>query len=64
MTATIRTTNGESFEYNEAYQIKESDGKYVVYDRFLSVLGVHRIEEVEQILTVPPTEPLKSDNDV
>lgn len=57
MTATIRTKNGEIFEYTEALKIEQGDGKYVVYDKFESVLGVYLIDDIEQISTVPPTEP-------
>jgi hypothetical protein len=55
MTATIRTRKDEVFEYLEAHEIKEADGKYVVYDKFSSVLGVYLCEDVVEISTVPPT---------
>ncbi|WP_223503771.1 hypothetical protein [Pseudomonas sp. BF-R-24] len=53
MPATFKNYDEQYFIYENATEVKEKGGQYVVYDAFGSVLGVHLIDSIEQFTTDP-----------
>lgn len=60
MPVMIKNTDDQYFTYEEAKEVKESGGKYVIYDAHGSVLGVHPISSVEELTTEPLGQPPKA----
>lgn len=54
MPAWFRDTQGKVWQYENAREIKEKHGKYLVTDPNGNLLGAHPIGEIEEFSTVTP----------
>lgn len=54
MAAVLKDYDDNYYTYENAKEVKERNGQYVIYDAYGNVLAVHPIEEVEKLVTDGP----------